>query len=942
MIMRTILFLLFSLQITTAQVITWIPNFPTQNDSIFVYFDATQGNGGLAGYTGDVYAHTGVITNLSTNPADWRYVKTNWGQNTPETKLERIGPDLYLFKIRPSVRSFYGVPVSENILEVAFVFRSGVQVGGQYLEGKTETGGDIFLPLFGAGLNVAITQPAQYPVFPAMNDTVRITAISSHSVNLALYVNDVLVAQTTDSTLNHNIIVTESGKKRVKAVATGYNSQTTADSIYYVVNPPVTIAPVPAGIVDGINYTSNTSMTLSLYAPEKDFVYVIGDFTNWEVEPGYFMTQTPDGKRWWAEVNGLTPQQEYIFQYLVNGTMRIADPYSEKISDPWHDKNISASTYPNLIQYPVGKTTQIASVIQTGQQPFNWQVTNFERPAPADLVIYELLIRDFLSTHDYKTLKDTLSYLKSLGVNAIELMPVMEFSGNESWGYNPTFHLAPDKYYGPKDDLKKFIDAAHAEGMAVILDIVLNHIDNPSPLARLYWDAQNNRPSINNPWLNPLPRHPFNVFNDFNHESDATKYYVDRVNLWWLQEYNADGYRFDLSKGFTQTYSGSNVGLWNQYDQSRINLLKRMADVIWAYDSTAYIILEHFADNNEEVVLSNYGMMLWGNMNHDYAEASMGYNSNLSWGSYKSRGWNDPHLITYAESHDEERIMYKNLQWGNSSGSYNIKHLNIALQRIKLIASFLFTIPGPKMFWQFGELGYDVSIDYPCRVCNKPILWNYLNDARRKNVYKVFAALIKLKEYDAFRSTDFNLNVGTYSKRININHSSMNVSVVGNFNVLPMNNNPNFSNTGWWYEYFTGDSIFVTDTQAPFMLEPGEFRIYTTVRLPKPEDGILSNVESFDAGIVEDFYLEQNYPNPFNPSTDIIYMVKEPSLVSIKVYDMLGREVKTLVNETKSAGSYVTSWSGDNNYGQPVSSGVYFYRMDAGGYNAARKMIFMK
>ena len=157
-----------------------------------------------------------------------------------------------------------------------------------------------------------------------------------------------------------------------------------------------------------------------------------------------------------------------------------------------------------------------------------------------------------------------------------------------------------------------------------------------------------------------------------------------------------------------------------------------MTDQIWDIDTTIYIILEHFAENSEEINLANYGMLLWGNSQYSYAEASMGYHTNsksdFSWGYYGSRGWNKPHLVTYFESHDEERLMYKNLTWGNNAGDYNIKELHTAINRVKAIGAFFFTIPGPKMIWQFGELGYDNSIDDPCRLCEKPILWDYFED----------------------------------------------------------------------------------------------------------------------------------------------------------------------------------------------------------------------
>ncbi|HKJ31828.1 MAG TPA: hypothetical protein VKA34_08365, partial [Balneolales bacterium] len=133
------LILLFSMILFTsrlfAQVVTSDPQFPVDSDTVTVYFHAKEGTGGLAGYTGDVYAHTGVITNLSTSSSDWRYVKTQWGDNTPATKMTRISTDEYKITIK-NIRKYYGVPSSEKILKMAFVFRSGVQVNGNYLQGK--------------------------------------------------------------------------------------------------------------------------------------------------------------------------------------------------------------------------------------------------------------------------------------------------------------------------------------------------------------------------------------------------------------------------------------------------------------------------------------------------------------------------------------------------------------------------------------------------------------------------------------------------------------------------------------------------------------------------------------------------------------------------------------------------------------------------------------
>src|SRR5205809_7993714 len=102
-------------------------------------------------------------------------------------------------------------------------------------------------------------------------------------------------------------------------------------------------------------------------------------------------------------------------------------------------------------------------------------------------------------------------------------MPINEFDGNESWGYNPSFYFAADKYYGTKNKFKEFIDKCHQNGIAVILDIAMNHQDIPNSYAMLDFDFVNFKPEADNKWFNVSPTHPFNVFYDLNHESSYTK-----------------------------------------------------------------------------------------------------------------------------------------------------------------------------------------------------------------------------------------------------------------------------------------------------------------------------------------------------------------------------------------------------------------------------------
>jgi hypothetical protein len=451
----------------------------------------------------------------------------------------------------------------------------------------------------------------------------------------------------------------------------------------------------------------------------------------------------------------------------------------------------------------------------------------------------------------------------------------------------------------------------------------------------MYWDSTNSRPAANNPWFNQTSPNPvFSWGYDFNHQKAATKYFVDRVTSFWLSEYKMDGFRFDFTKGFTNT-----SGDGSAYDASRIAILKRMASKIWQVSSDAYVILEHFTANSEEKELSNYGMMIWGNLNYAYNQATMGYSDGWNFGdiSYKNSGWNQPNRVGYMESHDEERLMFKNITYGNSSGSYNVKNLTTALDRIKLAATFFITVPGPKMIWQGGELGYDVSINDGGRLSEKPFRWNYYSDADRKSLFNIFAGLIRLKEsYPAFSTTNFSVSTSGATKSIHLNDNSMNVAILGNFDVVVKSILPSFQSVGKWYEFFTNDSLDVTDVNAQISLQPGEYRLYTSVRLPSIN--YLVDVKD-EEEIPTQFRLEQNYPNPFNPATIISYQLPTDSRVTLKVYDILGREITTLVNEYQKAGSYISQFSILNSQ---LSSGIYFYRLTAGDFIQTKKMMLMK
>ncbi len=591
-------------------------------------------------------------------------------------------------------------------------------------------------------------------------------------------------------------------------------------------------ADLPAGAKDGVAFINNgTSAIVTLYAPGKTSVVLIGDFNNWSATASV-MKKTPDGNTWWVQIDNLNPATEYAYQFVVDGNLKVADPYCEKVLDPDNDQYISATVYPNLKAYPTGKTTGIVSTMQANQPVYSWKNTSFTRPDKNNLVIYELLVRDFTTEHSYASTLAKLDYLIGLGINAIELMPVNEFEGNLSWGYNPSFYFAPDKYYGTKTALQNFIDECHGRGIAVIMDMVLNHSFGQSPMVQLYFDGA--KPTTSSPWFNVDAKHPFNVGYDFNHESQATKKFSKDVMKFWMQQYKIDGFRFDLSKGFTQK-SSTDDAQFRLYDAGRVAIWKDYNSYIKSIDPNFYVILEHFVEESEEKVLADEGMMLWNNLNHDMNEATMGWlgGSNFQWGFYTNHGFTkSENLVSYGESHDEERLNFKNISYGNGFGSYMIKgNLATSLKREELIAAFLFGMPGPKMIWQFGELGYDVSIDFNGRTGDKPIKWEYFSDPSRKALYDAYAKFIRLKKNNSiFNSTNFTYNLAGGIKYIKLTEGSNTVVVVGNFDVVNLSANIDFGAAGTWLDA-VGSNVNLASGTYTANLAPGEYHIFSKVAL---------------------------------------------------------------------------------------------------------------
>ena len=775
-------------------------------------------------------------------------------------------------------------------------------------------------------VQVSILNPAFNPVSVPAGGSISVSAqmMSSGAIqagDFEIYFNDNLISSGQGyPTFNQNISgINEDGVLKVKG--TPFGQTDFGESVIDIyLDREIQFTAMDNNLVDGVNYSNNNNnITLVLDAPGKEYVYVVGSFNNYLQDENFLMKRDPNNGKFWLEISGLSQQEIYTYQFWAYDSnplegspylIKTADPYSTLVLSPYDDDYIPDVSYPNLPEYPEGQEREV-SVLRSEKPTYNWQVTNFQKPEKEDLVIYEVLVRDFDENRNFQDLIDRIDYFKNLNINAIQLMPIMEFDGNESWGYNTSFHMALDKFYGTEEKFKELVDTFHSNGIAVILDLALNHATGRCPSVRLWMSDDNNDgwgdPNEVNPYFNTIATHSYSVYSDFNHQAEITQRFTKRVIKHWIEEYKIDGFRWDLTKGFTQNCGPNDDTCTNDYRADRVAILKEYADYSWSLDPNHYVIFEHLGGDTEESEWANYklnegkGIMMWGKMTNPYNQLSMGFSSdaNIERMRPESRGFNGKRLVGYTESHDEERLMYRNLQYGNSSNSnHNIKNLNTALSRMSAIGAVSLLIPGPKMIWHFGELGMQQSLNTcpdgsvgDCKLDTKPQpQWeeNWLNIAQRRQIYDDWSKINDLKiNNDVFKANSAisphnnnNLLQRIYIWDDNLPNTSLkNVVILANFDVTTQNFISDFPYTGVWYNLMDNTTFQVNNTNQQISLNPGEFKIFGN------QDAVLSKSKY---NLITGLQLTQN------PVNDLIQILTPSTLsgkVDWKIYNTAGIEI---------------------------------------------------
>ena len=822
--------------------ITVDPVCPNADKPCTIIFKPASDNP-LYGHTGELYGHFGVVVD-----GEWKYVPSDWGVADEKVHFKKLADNHWEFKMEPTVREYFQsgeTPISK----IALIVRTE--------DGNTKS-----------------------------HDADQFCSVTDDKYKAEVFTPDPLVT-----------------KK------------------------------LPEGVKHGINYNADGSVTFVFYDKDTDgnrheYCYIVGDWNDWTRKTEGAMYYDGSQGCWWITLDGFDADKEYRFQYRLGNTSGndtyVSDPYTEVVYDQWNDQYIDG-----VPAFPDG-AKQLVSAFQINKPEYAWKHKDFKIEDKNDLVIYEMLFRDFTTSHNISGAMDELDYIEHLGVNAVQLMPVQEFDGNLSWGYNPNHWFALDKFYGTREEYKEFIDECHSRGIAVIFDVVYNHATGSHPWAKMWWDASGNCTASNNPWFNEVAMHEFNVYHDMNHDNPMVKEHVKRSLEYLLTEYDVDGFRFDLTKGFTQNNTLGDVGAWGRYDQSRIDILKGYADHIWSVNDNAVVIFEHLSDWDEEKVLAEHGMQLWRNVNGEYRSAVAGGQGNFS-NMYSTAPFGG--FVGYMESHDEERLCYgvggdaSSITWGviglgdnwnndktmskdgaffsvknvtvtandrfkirkagewndaynygaatdnyrltagqgyvmtNGSGSkdmyvpaagtYDIYFsleaetiwfmnqgerpadpsvsgdsedaLTVAMRRAGASAAFFLTVPGPKMIWQFGEIGYDYSIDYNDRTGEKPVVTDeYMAVSARKALYDTYAVLLKFRRANPRffdKDAKFEWTPTGSIKKITCSVDGKKFHVVGNFGKTSASYSVPSGN---WTDYINGENVTGSIT-----LKEGEFRLMT-------------------------------------------------------------------------------------------------------------------
>lgn len=571
-------------------------------------------------------------------------------------------------------------------------------------------------------------------------------------------------------------------------------------------------------------------------------------------------------------------------------------------------------------------------------------------------VLYEITPGDFVNNGKLADIRDKIPELAELGITAVWLQPIFGTPDVGGMGYGITDYFAVREDFGTEAGLFRLVETAHEYGLKLLLDIVPNHsfVDHPYAVdAREhgtdshYYDYYQ-RDTIFNP---DVPYSQFynsddwgfvNYFWDqlpnLNYDNPEVRRWMTEICRYWIEKFDIDGYRFDAVWGVTARRPEFT-------QQLRLSLKRVKPDILMlAEDKASWpTVFEERFDVGFD----------WG--------ANEGWVSQWSW-QVNYNDWYQDNNVTIFNSWSQGRsYRLRNALTNNGDGYHPrakvlrfmenndtqrfIRHHG--LERTKMVAALMFSLNGVPLLFNGQEIGYSGQHPY----YGSPIFnrGQTIESLDTQGLYPFYKKLMRLRKtlpaltsknfeelpaqpYQyafAFRRWDGEQHIFTV---LNLGEQASDVEVTLPFGNLHLDSLKTY---------------YLTDLLSGKIISgmPGELATLT-LSMEKYSTQIFLLADTITVVSVEElaaqqipasFELKQNFPNPFNPSTTIQYTVPGENRVSLKVYNVLGELVATLVDDFQKPGSYQAKFEGVNS-----ASGVYLYRLEIGEHSLVKKMLLVK
>lgn len=520
---------------------------------------------------------------------------------------------------------------------------------------------------------------------------------------------------------------------------------------------------------------TEAGVAFRVWAPHADAVSVVGDFNEWTA--GKHSLSSEHNGYWYGFVADAQVGDEYKFALTAGDTvLQRVDPYALEV------------------------TNSVGNGVIYDHSVFDWGDDVQRIPGHHELVIYEMHIGSFYDTDEnnpgtFKLALEKLRHLRDLGVNALQIMPIAEFAGDFSWGYNPAHIFAVETIYGGPNGFKEFIKTAHAEGFAVILDVVYNHF-GPSDLDLWQFDgwSENGKGGIyfyndhrsTTPWGDTRP--------DYG-RGEVRQFIYDNAMM-WLRDYHVDGLRFDMTP-YIHTVGGG-------YDEipEGWSLMRWINESVREQFPGRILIAEDMHKNPAISQHGNGGAAFHAQWDSAFVHpvreavtvADDGHRDLGSVATALNTKYNDDAFqrVVYSESHDEVANGKARIPSEVDAADPEGWH---AQKRSTAAAALVFTAPGIPMLFQGQELlqGEWFRDDVP-------LDWQHNTDFR--GIVRCYSDLVDLRR-----------NVRGTTKGLSGHH----------INVFHLNDHDNLMAFQRWADHGVGDDVVVVVNLSHF--EKSNYRI---------------------------------------------------------------------------------------------------------------------